>query len=611
MKKRFFTAVMAAFVIGNVLVGCSAEKDENNSSVLISQDSYLDIKPQYTLITDDYMYVVDENGDKVRGFFKADIIKAIGDEIKISYYLRLVTAFENIAICAYDEYGADEVKFYAYNCDTKEAVNFYNGKFYPSATDYYNDNVLIRYSDVEYSFTINEDLTYTENDPVNEDFFEILADYRMENPQDRSNKGISVARTLDETGYLLVSAKDEDPNGGDSNRGYFMLKSDGSVTALPQIKGERVTIADYDESGIIYETSKDWDFEKAYCLDTDTLEVKELPWEEQKTSLGINDGILYSCDNTESDVYMINIYDYYAYDMASGEERKIFSTRSVPGSGYGLGRKGDFQMCGDNAFVLDVAGDKIKWLRVSYEDGNVSFTDIDCPVRDVTPLSYGTVEYEAESYVCPKCGKVVSKSYEEYPVIDESYSEHADEINNSLKELLTADDFYDYSDDDCDMHDYEEGLFDTHESLVWEMHVINDRFLTVDMSTYSMAVGAAHGYGTDYQVVYDFETGKRLKNEDIFRGDEEQFKTFIAEKTREYAANSDEDERSRFFSPDLDGIYDTAYEIASFGDTNLKFYDDHLELVYLQYEIGPYAAGVFYIDISYEDFIGANTLTIE
>lgn len=75
MKKRFFTAVMAAFVIGNVLVGCSAEKeyagininepeseatsseqvseekDENSSNVLISQDSYLDIKPQYTLIT--------------------------------------------------------------------------------------------------------------------------------------------------------------------------------------------------------------------------------------------------------------------------------------------------------------------------------------------------------------------------------------------------------------------------------------------------------------------------------------------------------------------------------------------------------------------------------
>ena len=35
-------------------------------------------------------------------------------------------------------------------------------------------------------------------------------------------------------------------------------------------------------------------------------------------------------------------------------EEKIFSTEAVPGSGYGLGRDGDFKMCGDNAFVLDV-----------------------------------------------------------------------------------------------------------------------------------------------------------------------------------------------------------------------------------------------------------------
>ena len=165
-------------------------------------------------------------------------------------------------------------------------------------------------------------------------------------------------------------------------------------------------------------------------------------------------------------------------------------------------------------------------------------------------------------------------------------------------------------DDDCSYHEYDEDLFDTYESLVWDVNIINDRFLTVDVVTYTMGVGAAHGYGTNYQLVYDLESGMRLTNKDIFKGTEEEFKTLMAQKTREYA-EADPDEADRFFSSDPEEIYKSDYEIASFEDTNLQFFDDHLELVYLQYEMAPYAAGVFNIDISYEDFIGANTLTIE
>ena len=165
-------------------------------------------------------------------------------------------------------------------------------------------------------------------------------------------------------------------------------------------------------------------------------------------------------------------------------------------------------------------------------------------------------------------------------------------------------------DDDCSYHEYDEDLFDTYESLVWDVNIINDRFLTVDVVTYTMGVGGVHSYGTNYQLVYDLESGMRLTNKDIFKGTEEKFKTLMAQKTREYA-EADPDEADRFFTPDPEEIYKSAYEIASFEDTNLQFFDDHLELVYLHYEIAPYAAGVFNIDISYEDFIGANTLTIE
>ena len=603
MKKRFLTALVAASIIAATLAGCS-----------LSDLGKEPAAPQYTLKTENYIYVVNENGEKVSGFNKDDIIKAIGDEIADSYYLHLETAFGNIAICSYDEYGADEVKLYAYNCETKDAVRFYSCENSPNTIDYYNGEVLVSFGDSEISFTIDEDLTYTENGPVMEDIFEILSDYVIENTRDHFDTNISVKKTLEETGYLLVNAKDGAPYSG-----YYMLKADGSLTPLPQIEGDDIRIADYSKEGIIYRTYKDWDFEKTCCLKLDTLQVTELPWEEQKISLGINNGKLYSCDNSETDVYMMDTHDYYAYDMEGGNEEKIFSTSSVPGSGYGLGRKGDFTVCGDNAFVLDVVDDKIKWLRIDLSGGEVSFADIDCPVRDVTPLEFGTVEYVGESYVCPKCGKLVGKCYEEYPVIDGRYSEHAEEINNSLKELLTAktakdlfaSDDGDDEDDDCQWHDYEEGLFDTHESLVWDMHVINDRFLTVDITTYSMSVGGAHGYGTDYQLVYDLETGRNLKNRDIFKGSEEEFKTFIAEKTREYAENSDEDERGRFYSSDPDDIYNSAYENASFEDTNLQYHDDHVDLVYLQYEMGPYAAGVFYIEIPYEEFIGANTLILE
>ena len=608
MKKRLFSALMAVLMIGNVLTGCGVHSDRGEG-LAVMDDPVTDISPQYTLKTDDYIYVIDENGEKLSGFNRYDALEAIGDEIEDQYYFSFVTAFGNIAICKYAKYGADIIKYYAYNCNTGKVVNFYNTEKSPNSVEYYKGNVYVTFDDTELSFTIDEDLAAVENGPVMEDIFEILGDYVTVGFVNPTRLDASITGTLDETGYILVEPKGEVTDGI-----YYMVKADGSVTLLPQFKGEDINIAGYSREGIIYRTYKDWDFDGAYCLNVDTLEFSKLPWDKPKTSLGAAGGKLYSCDDSRTDVYMMDIHDYYAYDMASGEEEKLFSTEAVPGSGYGLGRYGDFKMCGDNAFVLDVVGDMIKWLRVDYKDGDVSFTDIDCPVKEVTPLKFGAVEYEGESYVCPKCGKLVGKSYQEYPVIDGGYSEHAEEINASLKELLTAqtaEDIFAPDDDHCDWHDYEEGLFDTHESLVWDMHIINNRFLTVEISTYTMAVGGAHGYGTDYQLVYDLQTGKNLKNRDIFKGSEEEFKTFIAQKTKEYAENSDEEERKRFYSSDPDDIYNSAYENASFENTNLQYYDDHLELVYLQYEMGAYASGVFYIDISYEDFIGANTLTIE
>ena len=278
MKKRVLTALMAVFMMGNVLAGCGFHTGENGLLPLVENE-------QYALRTGYNIYVVDGNGEKVSGFSLDKVLETLGDEIKDKYYFSFVTAFGNVAICQYAEYGADLIKYYAYNCNTGKVVNFYNTDKKPDNVEYYKGNIYMTFDDYELSFTIDEDLSVTENGPVMEDIFQILSDYVAVGFVNPTRLDASITRTLDETGYILVEPKGEVTDGI-----YYMVKADGSVTLLPQLKGEDINIAGYSREGIIYRTYKDWDFDGAYCLNVDTLEFSQLLWDKPKTSLGVAGG---------------------------------------------------------------------------------------------------------------------------------------------------------------------------------------------------------------------------------------------------------------------------------------------------------------------------------
>ena len=94
-----------------------------------------------------------------------------------------------------------------------------------------------------------------------------------------------------------------------------------------------------------------------------------------------------------------------------------------------------------------------------------------------------------------------------------------------------------------------------------------------------------------------------LHNDYIQLGPE--IKQHYSETKEDYLADPE-----RYYETGLgaQGVYDTAYEAASFSDVELEFYEDRVVLVYQEYEMGPYMYGQIRINISYQELFGRSRL---
>ncbi|MBP5472968.1 MAG: DUF3298 domain-containing protein, partial [Lachnospiraceae bacterium] len=136
--------------------------------------------------------------------------------------------------------------------------------------------------------------------------------------------------------------------------------------------------------------------------------------------------------------------------------------------------------------------------------------------------------------------------------------------------------------------------------------IIDDKYLTVNMGGYWYG-GGAHGYPSRNQYLFDLETGEELSIEDFYTGSEKDFKTLVAEKTRDYYLSLDPNSNP-FYTDDEDIIYSDAYENVYLEDGNIEYLEDGIIYYYPPYLMGPYAAGYIDIFIPYSELLGRASL---
>lgn len=616
MKNKFLRSSIALLLISVMIVGCAGLRDDDQdikpgtessetadssstkeelSETEVEED--IDQTPTHFLNSADgnYSYVIDMSGNCLQTVDNRLVKKTLEDKYDDADLSNIRIVCGNLAFYGgYKHDDWDSYVFYVENMKTKEADIFLELEDdYFNKLDYYKGNIYIYYNEQEYIYTFHDDLTYEVKESGLSDFFEATKDLDVKYKSGDS----CLSRQLDENGY--VPALDEDKN-------LYTIKKDGTVTKL-DVDVSEYSYQDFDKYGIIFiQYDDDYNYVKTIIVDPETSATKEFVADEYFNVRGVTNGICYYAYEKETDVYMMDETYYYAYDMKTGENTFVYSAKRTPGTSYGFGYGDSYDTFNGYLYVADVVDGQGKWLRINVKDGGGEVKDTDCVYKEINAFKYGTVEYDYSKVCCEKCGKPLVRTYQEYFVLSDEFSEYADEINNSIKENSVEDPakIFDYSEDDCSYHEqHTDTLTDTYDKIVYEVDIIKDHYLTVDLSYYSMGVGAAHGYGAGYMLVYDLETGKQMGISDFFDGSEEEFKKLMADKTVEYFNSSEGEERNDNNSVGTDeSIYQDAYEQAGFDTTHLEFYEDHVTLVYYQYEIACYAAGCFYIDIPYEDF---------
>ena len=114
--------------------------------------------------------------------------------------------------------------------------------------------------------------------------------------------------------------------------------------------------------------------------------------------------------------------------------------------------------------------------------------------------------------------------------------------------------------------------------------------------------GGAHGYPTNFQYLFDLQTGKEVSFLDFYNGTEEELKTLAATKAKEDCEKSvQEDGYSMYYTDDPDSVYSDAYEYVTLDNNHMVFGKECMFLTFPPYEIGPYASGYIIVEISYEE----------
>ena len=176
-----------------------------------------------------------------------------------------------------------------------------------------------------------------------------------------------------------------------------------------------------------------------------------------------------------------------------------------------------------------------------------------------------------------------------YPVVE--YKNNAtmqksmDELNKNTKEL--AEKFK--SDNKTYVRDYikeyknNDAMYTYDSSMTCSFH--NDKYLSLLNTIYIYTMGA-HGLALDNGYTYDIETGKLLTLKDFIK-DEEELKAYL----KDWARKQEEGMLFPEAEESIDNYFKDEYEL------QFKLVDNELIVIFQQYDIAPYAAGIIEVPI--------------
>ncbi|MBO4898656.1 MAG: DUF3298 domain-containing protein [Lachnospiraceae bacterium] len=418
----------------------------------------------------------------------------------------------------------------------------------------------------------------------------------------------SFSQAIAECGWVL----------GVDDDGFYQVMADGTVNDLDLGLESYFYIPLYDSEKIYYSMDDEDESTKAiYAYDLKSQTTERISGHIPSiTLLGLQKGILYYSYN-DTETYGLTHNYICSYDSETGRTESLYDLERKPGASYEPGTEG-FRLIGGQPYFADFdsADHALKWVRVDETGGKAAFTDIGATIETIDIFDYGTIECDSIMEKCPFCGIPLIERYGECLVLDPSVSPKADVINSFLKEKMqefvhvseSGDDTAAQDDSECEYHKESPWQYCMTDDLnVTGVHMIGDHYMTVDMYGYWYG-GGAHGYPNRNQYLFDLDTGELKTIADFYTGTEEEFKTLLAEKTKEDALSYSSDDSPYFSSEDPDSIYDQAYDEAGIETSNIEFLDDGIIVIYPPYDMGSYAAGFIEIFISYKELLGRDSL---
>lgn len=400
----------------------------------------------------------------------------------------------------------------------------------------------------------------------------------------------SVPYCLNHFGKIIVRKTDTSD--------ILLLNEDGSVFQTITLSGENQEICATDGKNIIYRIQDEENWKLLSC----NLETgEEVTITEQKTDvywylLDYADNYLYY-DMTTTVNLGITQYQLWCVNDQTGATKLLYETETVPGMGwdYMPGISG-FKVNKDFCYYLAVDGNDISWFQMNLEDESLQQQSLQVVSKHFESLDNGTITYHAEDTVCPECNVVINQEYVENYLINDSYPNAAlinEQLNTYYQNEIAAEQ-EDILDGDHEWHKDEYFQASTYELQLESAEELGTHYFQVNYLAYYY-MGGAHGEQALIHYLFDLDTGKEVTIADLYSGTEEEFKTLVAEYTREYYKENS----YSFFASNEEEAYEQAYESASFEMT-LRFTDAVLEVEYPPYCLGPYAVGYITVEIPYE-----------
>lgn len=612
MKRKGLLLLCAALAL--TTVGCTkpdvpgsldnikkdVEKELNKATGSAADDVYS--LSYYVAGKKDIIYTIDNEGNKV-GEYHLDDYEAGFDTTGYSYQdVSIEGCFDNVIYFysnIYTENGS-EIYYYALDTTTNKATKFcdVSDEWSMDNLDYYNGKVYIDLRNYEENtqkelcYAKDKDsLTFTEETPEVGAILE-RAKGRVSYAKDFNS---SFQRTYDNYGFIISTENVDEENGLWS---FYKETLDGA-TVIEGMQNTTENLSGYSDKWAYLEN-----YDNSDVL-TDCIDIEK----GTKRTVNRKDGTEIKLTTDGSKFYYYSrtekkygIYDYtvYSYDADEDTTEVLYTQISIPGTGSTNFGIDGFQIINGKIYAIGFFDNGAAWERFDKDKG--VFVNLNLPITKFPVFAYGIINYQSNEQDCPYCGLDIYKEYVENFVLDAKYSEYADKINEALLPQLSPKEV-EVDEEDCkEGHsEYPDSYRETVDTTVASVDIINDKYLVVEMDDYWYG-GGAHGMPGMGQRIFDLTTGEELQVSDFYKGTEDQFKTLIAEKTKQNYEKSSE----QYFDENAEDAYAHAYEYAVEGD--VFFYADHAIYRFSPYIMGPYASGFIEIDLSYEELLGTKTL---